>query len=212
VGRAIHALQTQGPIRVGSIGLGAGVLSTYGRAGDVYRIYEINPLVERIAQSEFTFYPHSPADKRILMGDARLVLDRQKNQEGSQQFDLLSVDAFSSDAIPIHLLTRQALALYFYHLKPDGILAIHVSNRYLDLAPVCARGAQDFDKEAMVVEDDGEEESYMSPSTWVLLTSHAAWFQSASFKNAIMTKGIAPTTFRTWTDDYSNVFQILKLK
>jgi hypothetical protein len=97
VGQALRALQARGPIRVGIIGLGAGVLASYSRPSDVYRIYEINPLVERIAQTEFTFYSHSPADKRILLGDARLILEHQE----SQQFDLLAVDAFSSDAIPI---------------------------------------------------------------------------------------------------------------
>jgi hypothetical protein len=209
VGRAIAALQTRGAIRVGVIGLGAGVLSDYGRPGDYYRIYEINPLVEKIAQTEFSFYPHSPADKRIMMGDARLTLERQE----PQRFDLLAVDAFSSDAIPIHLLTREALALYFHHLKPDGILALHVSNRYLDLVPVCARGAQDFDKQAMSVSDDSEDEfSYLSSSTWVLLTSDGDWFKADSFKGADMTQAVAPPRFRTWTDDYSNVFQILKLK
>jgi hypothetical protein len=207
VGRAIRALQTQGPIRVGSIGLGAGVLSSYGRAGDFYRIYEINPLVQKIAQTEFTFFPHCPADKKILMGDARLVLERQE----SQQYDLLSVDAFSSDAIPVHLLTNEALGLYFRHLKPRGILALHVSNRYLNLVPVCARGAQNFGKQATVVDDDGNEASYLSSSTWVLLTSDDAWLRTPAFAGAETTAAVAPARFRTWTDDFSNIFQILKL-
>jgi hypothetical protein len=208
VGRAIRATQARGvAIRVGVIGLGAGVLSTYGREGDYYRIYDINPLVPMIAQTEFSFYPHSRADKQILMGDARLTLERQE----PQNFDVLAVDAFSSDAIPIHLLTREALALYFHHLKPSGILALHVSNRYLDLVPVCARGAEWFHKQAMVVSDDPEE-SYMSSSTWVLLTSDGDWFKTLSFANADMGPAKAPAGFRGWTDDYSNVFQILKLK
>ncbi len=207
VGRALRALQARGPVRVGIVGLGAGVLSTYGRAGDVYRIYEINPLVEQIAQTEFTFYSHSPADKRILLGDGRLVLERQE----SQQFDLLAVDAFSGDAPPVHLLTREALALYFRHLNPDGILALHVSNRYLDLVPVAARGAQNFDKQAMVVEDEGDEASQISSSTWVLLTSDAAWFKRPSFATADIMQAVAPPRFRTWTDTYSNIFQILEL-
>jgi hypothetical protein len=208
VGRSITALQATGPIRVGIIGLGAGVLSNYGRAGDVYRIYDINPLVEGIAQTEFSFYPHSPADKHIYLGDARLELERQE----SQQFDILAVDAFSSDAIPVHLLTREALALYFRHLKPNGILALHVSNRYLDLIPVCSSGAQSFGKPATVVEDDGEDFGYLSSSTWVLVTSDQAWFQSPSFHGADMSPGKIPAGFRGWTDDYSNIFQILKLK
>jgi hypothetical protein len=207
IGRALRALQARGPVRVGVVGLGAGVLSTYGRPGDVYRIYEINPLVEQIAQTEFTFYPHSPADKRILLGDARLVLERQDNQ----QFDLLAVDAFSGDAVPIHLLTREALVLYFRHLKPDGILALHVSNRYLDLVPVCARAAQELGRQAMVVRDQGTDANYLSPSTWVLLTSEGAWFQGPSFKTAEIAPAAAPLGFRAWTDNYSNVVQILKL-
>ena len=208
VGRSITALQATGPIRVGIIGLGAGVLSNYGRAGDVYRIYDINPLVEGIAQTEFSFYPHSPADKHIYLGDARLELERQE----SQQFDILAVDAFSSDAIPIHLLTHEALALYFRHLKPAGILAMHVSNRYLDLVPVCSIGAQFFGKPPTVVEDDGEEFSYLSSSTWVLATSDQDWLHGPSFNGADMSPGKAPAGFRAWTDDYSNIFQILKLK
>ena len=162
------------------------------------RVYEINPLVENIAQTQFYFYPHSAADKRILLGDARLTIEKQE----SQQFDVLAVDAFSSDAIPVHLLTREALELYFKHLKPEGILALHISNRYLDLEPVCARGADDLKKTAMTVEDDGNEAAYMSSSTWVLLTSQASWFETQSFKDADMKKSKAPFKFRTWTDDY----------
>ncbi len=207
VGRALRALQSQGPIRVGVIGLGAGVLSTYSRAGDVYRFYEINPLVERIAQTEFTFYAHSPADTRILLGDARLVLERQD----SQHFDLLAVDAFSGDAVPVHLLTREAMALYVRHLRPTGILALHVSNRYLDLVPVVARDAQSFGRQAIVVEDEGEEGTQTYSSTWVLLAPDVAWFRNPSFATAAMMKAAALPRIRTWTDDYSNIFQILRL-
>jgi hypothetical protein len=209
VGRAIRAAQGRGgPVRVGVIGLGAGVLSTYGRAGDYYRIYELNPLVPRIAETEFFYYPHSPADKAILLGDARLTLERQP----PQNFDVLAVDAFSSDAIPIHLLTREAIALYLKQLQPEGILALHISNRYLDLEPVCARAAQDFSLTAKVVDDDGETADYMSASTWVLLTRRASWFDTISFRGADIHAAAAPKSFREWTDDYSNVFQILKLK
>lgn len=208
VGRAVRAIQARTrSMRAGMIGLGAGVLSTYGREGDYYRIYEINPLVERIAQTEFSFYPHSRADKRILMGDARLTLERQE----PQNLDLLAVDAFSSDAIPIHLLTREALELYFRHLKPSGILALHVSNRYLNLIPVCARGAEWLHKQAMVVYDEPEE-SYEQSTTWVLVTSDRGWFDTDAFASADMEPARAPKDFRGWTDDYSNIFQILKLK
>jgi spermidine synthase len=207
VGRVIRAFQQRGPVRVGVVGLGAGVLSNYGRAGDFFRIFEINPLVQKIAQSEFTFYPHSPADKAILMGDARLTMERLD----SLQLDVLAVDAFSSDAIPVHLLTQEALAVYFRHLKPDGVLALHISNRYLDLEPVCARGAEFFRKQAMSVADDGDEESYLSASTWVLVTSNTGIFEDPAFDNADVRPAHAKPSFRAWTDDYSNIVQILKL-
>ena len=208
VGRAIRAIHDQGHARIGSIGLGAGVLSNYGRPGDYLRIYEINPLVPGIAQTEFSFYPHSAADKKILMGDARLTLERQE----PQNFDILSVDAFSSDAIPIHLLTREALALYFHHLKPDGILALHISNRYLDLAPVCAAGAAYFHKAARTITDDGEAGSYLNSSTWVLLSNDTDWFDAPAFSGADMSVTPLKPGFRPWTDDYSNIVQILRLE
>ncbi len=212
VGRAMGALQARGPIRAGIIGLGAGVLSNYGRTGDYFRIYEINPLIERIAQTLFTFYPHSPANKAILMGDARLTLERQLADEGPQNYDILAVDAFSSDAIPVHLLTREAIQLYFRHLKPEGVLALHISNRYLDLKPVCEGGAASVGREAWVVDDDGDESNYLSSSTWVLVTSDLAMYQGKFFKDASIYELHARKGFRPWTDDYSNLFQILDVK
>ena len=212
VGRAMSALQVRGPIRAGLIGLGSGVLSNYGRKGDYFRIYEINPLIERIAQTLFTFYPHSPADKAILMGDARLTLERQLATEGPQNYDILAVDAFSSDAIPVHLLTREAIQLYFRHLKPEGVLALHISNRYLDLKPVCEGGAAAVGREAWVIEDEGDQASYLSSSTWVLVTSDMSLYHSDFFKDAAAYQYTARKGFRPWTDDYSNLFQILNVK
>jgi len=212
VGRAMNALQAKGPIRAGVIGLGAGVLSNYGRKGDYFRIYEINPLVQRIAQTLFTFYPHSPADKGILMGDARLTLERQLATEGPQNYDILAVDAFSSDAIPVHLLTREAIQLYFRHLKPEGVLALHISNRYLDLKPVCEGGAAAVGREAWVVEDEGDEASYLSSSTWVLVTSDLSLYRGKFFADATISQYPPKKGFRPWTDDYSNLFQILDVK
>ena len=107
------------PQRVALIGLGTGTLAAYGRIGDFYRFYEINPMVPRIAHTYFTYLKQSDALVDIRMGDARLSLERQS----PQNYDLIAVDAFSSDAIPVHLLTREALALYFRHLKPRGVLA-----------------------------------------------------------------------------------------
>jgi hypothetical protein len=208
VGRALHMQQARGPIRYGVVGLGAGVLSNYGRAGDTSRIFEINPLVEGIAQKEFSFYPHSPANKMILMGDARLTMERLE----PQNFDLLAVDAFSSDAIPIHLLTREAMQLYARHLKPDGILALHISNRYLNLEPVCEGGAEFLGRHAWTVSDDGVDGAYLSSSTWVLVTSDANLPKSSQFVNADITPSKTIKNFRPWTDDYSNIVQILRLE
>ena len=208
VGRALHMLQARRPIRYGVVGLGAGVLSNYGRAGDTSRIFEINPLVEGIAQHEFSFFPHSPADKKILMGDARLTMERLE----PQNFDLLAVDAFSSDAIPIHLLTREAIQLYAHHLKPDGILALHISNRYLNLEPVCEGGAEFLGRHAWTVSDDGVEGAYLSSSTWVLVTSDANLPKAPQFVNSDITPSKTIKGFRPWTDDYSNIVQILRLE
>jgi hypothetical protein len=212
VGRAMNALEQRGPIRAGLIGLGSGVLTNYGRKGDYFRVYEINPLIERIAQTLFTFYPHSAADKAILMGDARLTLERQLASEGPQNYDIMAVDAFSSDAIPVHLLTREAIQLYFRHLKPEGVLALHISNRYLDLKPVCEGGAAAVGRQAWVIEDEGDQASYLSSSTWVLVTSDLSLYNGEFFKDAAAYQFTSPKGFRPWTDDYSNLFQILNIK
>ena len=132
-------MQSLGPMNVGVIGLGAGTLATYARPIDKYTFYEINPAVLKIAETEFTFLKFCLAPKEIVMGDARLSMETGP----SRQFDVLAVDAFSGDAIPVHLLTREANALYWRHLKPDGILAVHVSNRHLSLAPAVALPAYD---------------------------------------------------------------------
>jgi hypothetical protein len=135
-----------------------------------------------------------------------LTLEREQ----SEQFDVLGVDAFSSDAIPVHLLTREAFLLYFRHLSPSGILAVHVSNRYLALEPVVARNAIDLGKVAIEVKDDGEDEDYLAESDWVLVTSDRAAFTDSLFHGS----GINPAKPRSglgaWTDDYSNLIQILK--
>src|SRR2546428_10045954 len=127
------------PKRAGVIGLGAGTLAAYGQPGDIFRFYEINPLVVPIAQTSFTYLRETPAKVDIVLGDARLSLEN----DPPQQFDVLAVDAFSGDAIPVHLLTREPVALYLRHLKPAGILAIHTSNTYLRLAPIVQLLARD---------------------------------------------------------------------
>jgi len=208
LGRAMGYLQKRGPVRVAVIGLGAGVTASYCRAGDFFRFYEINPLALSIASTWFTFLGDCKADRRVLLGDARLTLEAQP----SQQYDLMAIDAFSSDAIPVHLLTREAFALYFRQLKPTGILAVHVSNRYLDLVPVVSRNARDFGRTAMDVDDEDEEEDYFSNSDWVLVSSDTAIFRDPAFKSSSVQPARYRPNLRPWTDDYSNLFQILKLR
>ena len=213
IGRAMATLQANGPIRVGVIGLGAGVLSNYGRRGDYFRIYEINPLVERIAQTLFTFYPHSPADKGILMGDGRLTLERQLSESGPQNYDILAMDAFSSDAVPVHLLTREAFQLYSKHLKPDGVLAVNISNRYLDLKPVVAQGMAVLGGYGRVVNNDGGEQPYHSASIWAILSPTEKFFETKSFegdRNTTIAPLLPKSGFRGWTDDFSNIISIIK--
>jgi hypothetical protein len=206
MGRAIRFFEQRSSVRVGIIGLGAGVTAGYGRPGDFFRFYEINPLDLSIANTWFTFLKDCPADHQVLLGDARLTLEGQP----SQQFDVLAVDAFTSDAIPVHLLTREAFQLYFRHLKPSGILAVHVSNRYLDLAPIAARNAQDLGKTAIQVSDDGEDEDYLTESDWILVSTDAALFSDALFRGSKIKPAKSRPGLRPWTDDYSNLFQILK--
>jgi hypothetical protein len=206
VGLTIQTLQMQGPMNVGVIGLGAGTLTTYARPIDRYRVYDINPLVLKIAQTQFTFLLDCYAPHDVVMGDARLSLER----EPVQTFDVLAVDAFSGDAIPVHLLTREAYKLYWRHLKPDGVLAVHVSNRYLNLSPVVALGAAESGKTAKMVsfETDDRNATEETDSDWVLVTSRPGFFDQPELKVAGKIKAIPG--LRMWTDDYSNLYRILR--
>jgi SAM-dependent methyltransferase len=205
VGRAIGALRADGPLRIGMIGLGAGTLAAYGRPEDVVRIYELNPQVIDLARREFTYLADSPARVEILPGDARLSLER----EPAQGFDLLAVDAFSSDAIPVHLLTAEAFAVYFRHLKPGGILAVHISNRYLDLKPVLKEAETRFGKIARIVDDESDSERGIYGTTWVLFAATPEVFAREPLAGAVEPLA-ADRSIRAWTDDYSDLYGILK--
>jgi SAM-dependent methyltransferase len=194
-----------GPKRVGVIGLGAGTLAAYGKPGDSFRFYEINPQVIAVANSWFTFLKQSPAKTEIILGDARLSLE----SEPSQQFDVLAVDAFSGDAIPVHLLTKEAFAVYFRHLKPGGILAIHTSNTYLKLAPVVKLLAEDADYATRLISSDEDVTMMVSPADWVLVTRNEEFLNKpetfAGSENITV-----PPHLRLWTDDYNNLYEILR--
>ncbi len=205
IGLAIRARQGRGAETVGVIGLGAGTLASYGRPGDRYRFYDINPLVVRLARQEFSFLRGSRAGVAVVLGDARLSLAR----EPGQGFDVLAVDAFSGDAIPVHLLTREAFALYFRLLKKDGLVAVHVSNRYLDLKPVVAAAARAFGKVALAVDSDGDDADDTYDASWVLVAMPDALRRSPLLKNAGERLVLRPG-LRLWTDDYSSLWPIVQ--
>ena len=209
LGLALRSLRAEGPINVGSIGLGAGTTAVYGRPGDHYYFYDINPNVPKIANTQFSFLLHCFAKHEIIMGDARLSLESELNKGENRHFDLLSVDAFSGDAIPVHLLTREAYKVYWSHLIPDGVLAVHVSNRYLSLGPGVALAAAADGKQAMMITFDGDDDKEETSSDWVLVTSRKGFFDRDEIRDAA--KKIEPIPgLRVWTDDYSNLYRILR--
>ena len=205
IGRAIESLHpSTHPLRVGVIGLGTGTIATYGSRGDVYRFYDINPAVIGIARRDFSFLSRSDATIEIALGDARLSLER----EAPQSFDVLAIDAFSSDAIPVHLITAEALAIYRGHVKSGGIIAFHVTNRYLDLVPVVQKLADAAGLYAVLVADDGQE-PMGSRSDWVLLSDSEERLDAKPIEEAAET--IEPRAgMRLWTDDFNNIVQVLK--
>jgi len=205
VGIALNAIAARGALRVGVVGLGAGTLAVYGRPGDAYTFYEINPLDVQIAQEEFTFLRDSQARAEIVLGDARLSLER----EMPRSYDALVVDAFSSDSIPVHLLTREAFELYFRHLKPDGVLAIHVSNQYLNLNPVVAAAAAAVHKEAVLINNSDNHAQGVYAASWIVLGKPSGFYgrQKMEASGAILP---SEGGLRLWTDNYSSLFGILK--
>jgi SAM-dependent methyltransferase len=204
VGLAVKYFQAAGPLRVGVVGLGTGTLAAYGREGDLVRFYEINPQVIEIARRDFRFIPDSKAEVDTILGDARLTMER----EAPQQYDVLAIDAFSSDAIPVHLITREAMAIYLKHIKPGGVIAFHVTNRFLKLAPVVKQIADTYGLHSALITDD-ENEGDASRTDWVLVTRNPKLLQHESIKAEVAEIKEIPR-LRLWTDDFNNLVQILK--
>jgi SAM-dependent methyltransferase len=205
LGLAMRLCCGAGPKRVGVIGLGTGTVAAYGNAGDVIRFYEINPPVERLARHWFTFLHDSGAKTDVVLGDARLSLA----SEPPQNFNVIVVDAFSGDAIPVHLLTREALAIYRRHLRPDGIIAFHVSNQYIDLEPVVAGIAGNAGLRAVSVHSHGEEQTGLYYADWILVTANQAFLDQPEIVNNGFPTPVQEGV-RVWTDNYSSVFPLLK--
>jgi hypothetical protein len=204
VGLAMARLKDQ-PRKLGLVGLGTGSLAAYGRSGDRIRFYEINPLVEPFARRYFTYLAQGRAATEVVLGDARLTLEA----EAPQGYDLLAIDAFSSDAIPVHLLTHEAFALYFRHLAPGGVLAVHVSNHYLELQPVVRASVDAFGRKARVVDTESDKEEGTYGSTWVLIAEDESFFKRSAFLASEDLKPL-PDKVLVWRDDFSNLFRALK--
>jgi hypothetical protein len=205
IGVVLRAIEGTRPLRVAIIGLGAGTLATYGHPGDRYTFYEINPLDELMARTEFTFLRDSRAEISIVPGDARLSLEH----EPPQRYDVLAVDAFTGDSIPVHLLTIEAFRLYFRNLAPQGVLAIHISNRYLNLAPVVAAAAMTLDKEAIRISNPDDRANGIFSSSWVLVGASRS-FEAEKQIEAAGQMIRRPRRNQLWTDDYSSLFRVLK--
>ncbi len=191
--------------KVGVIGLGVGTLAFYGRKGDTYRFYELNPEVARLAARYFSYLSSTTASTSVQFGDGRLTLER----EPANGFDVLVVDAFSGDSIPVHLLSREALRVYFRHLAPDGVLALHVTNSVLNLIPVAARLAVDAGRTPLHIHALSDARIGRSDSDWVLVAAK----EVLAARPALVAAGSIPdvaASFPVWTDDYSNLFRVLK--
>ena len=199
-------------MKVGIIGLGMGGLSAYGQEGDTYRYYEINPVMEELALGMGDYYSYiddSPATTEIVMGDARISMERELANGTANVYDVLVMDAFSGDSIPVHLLTKEAFEIYLKQLDPEGLLVANISNRHLNMIPVFWRQAQDFGLYMVVIPNEGDGRLSRS-SLFVLLSRDPKLLQHPAIAARAETLEDFETTIPQWTDDFSNLFQILR--
>jgi len=206
VGLAFKLLEGRKQLRIGAVGLGTGTLATYANNDSYIRFYEINPNVKLIAEKYFTFLTKCASRYDVILGDARLSLEKEE----PQQFDILALDAFSSDAIPVHLLTKESIEIYLRHLKPDGILAVHISNRYINLRPVVVELAKHFNLASVIIEGESDKEKAQAMSSWALLSPDHQLLNNEIIQSAgvALPKSFSP--FHLWTDDYSNLLWVLR--
>jgi spermidine synthase len=208
IGVSVNFLDRSEPLHMGVIGLGAGTIATYGDKGDTIRFYEINPAIEEIAEKYFYYLKQCLADCLVVLGDARISLERELKASGSQEFHILAVDAFSSDAIPVHLLTREAFALYWQHLRSDGILAVHISNNHLELSPLIRNLAKESGKQAVLITAAPDTFSSLG-SKWVLISSNENFLGDDRLQERITNWASDNPEPILWTDDYSNLLSVL---
>jgi len=212
LGLALRQFPRQEGQRIGLLGLGVGSIAAYGKPGDTLRIYEINPQVKEIAESTFTYLKVCQAKVELVMGDGRLSMEN----EPPQNYDFLIMDAFSSDAVPVHLLTKEAFAIYQRHLKPDGAILVNISNRYLDLRPVVENAAKAFGyRTHHINHEEGTDENedggwWLYGSTWMIVSKNDTFMDRAALKQAASPAETKPNTIPLWTDDYASMFKILQ--
>ena len=195
-------------LRIGAVGLGAGTIAALGQASDTIRFYEINPAVLEVAREHFTYLSDSAATTEVTLGDARNMLEHELAAGGSQQFDVLIIDAFSSDSIPVHLITRECCDLYRKHLKDDGLLLIHISNRYLDLEPITRALAEHLNWDAICIDSDGDDFSGVYSATWIIITDNAEFLATEEVQE-MTTAWEANVAPLLWTDDFASLWQII---
>jgi hypothetical protein len=208
--RRLSADSGERTLQVGAVGLGAGTIAALASSGDHIRFYEINPAVKAISEQYFTFRQDSLATTEVVLGDARMRLDEELREGVAAKFDVLAVDAFNSDAIPIHLLTREAVDIYWRRLAPDGLLLFHISNHSLDLAPIVRAHAEYLGGEAIRIVASGDEAKDTNYNTWVVVTKNRAFLDSPDIQKAIdpWTEEDAPPL--VWTDDFAGLWHVLK--
>ena len=190
------------------VGLGAGTIAAHGTPEDHFRFYEIDPDVIRIADEHFFFLAESRSTTETVIGDARTSLERELAEDGSQQFDILAIDAFSGDAIPIHLLTREAVELYWRHLRPGGALVIHISNLHLDLQSVLRGVARVLGKHAVLITNDDDDDRGTFDADWVLMTDNRQLLDSV--EPYVTSWSARSSRERLWTDDYSTLLGLFR--
>lgn len=206
VGKLMSVLPPE-PRRIGVIGLGTGSMAAYARPGDTIRFYEINPAVRRFAEQNFTFLSGTTGQVEVIMGDARLSMER----EAPQQYDVLVLDAFSSDAIPAHLLTRESFEIYLRHLKTNGVIAAHISNRHLDLRPVMENHAAQYGLASVfIIQDTLNQPWYVLPSQWFLFSRDKALIDHPDLRLVAAPPPEKPRKLPPWTDDHASLLRVLK--
>ncbi|MBI1353126.1 MAG: hypothetical protein GC160_02185 [Acidobacteria bacterium] len=196
------------PLNVGVIGLGAGTLAAYGRPGDQFRFYEINPQVVSVARSQFTYLSDSPAHVDVVVGDARIRLEEELAADRRPLFDILIVDAFSSGAIPMHLLTAEAGEIYAQRMTEKGLLVFHITNRFLDLEPVLEGMAEHLGMTAIRTDASPNPSIGASASRWMILTRNESFLAEPPVQRAgHRLAGLSPLR---WTDNFAGLWQALR--